>query len=303
MLGTSALLAQECLVGVQNPLKPEDDLYALSFAIPLAAKGVKILARRSYEQAATSAFDYPLASHFDENDAIIYFDDVKVPWDRVFVFRRPDLCGAMFHRTAAEAFLNFQSQARLTVKLQFLLGVARRLTETTGTINFFPVQDLLGKLAAQAMAVEGHFRALVSDPVERDGYCVPDAAQVYAATSIGQELYPQFVNDIRGLAGGGLIMLPSSVADFAQPEIARLIGQTQRSAVADPTERVRLMKLAWDALGSEFGSRQTQYEMFYSGPAFVQHLRCFGAFDWNASTAMVDGMLESTRAEPAHAGW
>ncbi|WP_321803282.1 4-hydroxyphenylacetate 3-hydroxylase family protein [Burkholderia sp. BCC1993] len=291
MLGTAAVLAQECLVGVQNPLKPDDEIYALSFAIPLAAKGVKILSRRSYEQAASSTFDYPLATQFDENDALIYFDDVKVPWDRVFVYRRPDMCGAMFHKTAAEAMMNLQSQARFTVKLQFLLGIARRLTETTGTINFPPIQDVLGKLAAQAMAVEGNFQSLYADPVTRNGFFVPKAARVYSATSMGQELYPHFVNEIRGLAGGGVIMLPSSAEDFANPEMAALIEQTQRSAAIDPQGRVKLMKLAWDALGSEFGSRHTQYEMFYSGPPFVQHMRCFGHFDWGSSTDMVDGVM------------
>ena len=293
MLGTSATLAQECFVGVQNPLKPEDQDYALSFAIPMGAKGVRTLSRRSYEQAASSAFDYPLATRFDENDALVYFDDVKVPWDRVFIYKRPELVNALFHKTPAEAMMNLQSQARLTVKLQFLLGVARRVTETTGVINFPPIQDTLGKLAAQAMAVEGAFRSLAGDPVVRNGVYVPRASRVYSATSIGQELYPSFVQEIRGLVGGGVIMLPSSVEDFANPEMAGMIEATQRSGATSPVGRVKLMKLAWDALGSEFASRHTQYEMFYSGPPFVQHMRCFGNYDWNASTAMVDGILDS----------
>jgi 4-hydroxyphenylacetate 3-monooxygenase len=128
----------------------------------------------------------------------------------------------------------------------------------------------------------------MSDPDQRGDYWVPKAGRVYSATSTGQELYPQFVNDIRGLAGGGVIMLPSSALDFDNPELADMISATQRSSATDPVGRVKLMKLAWDALGSEFGSRHTQYEMFYSGPPFVQHMRCFGNFDWNASTEMAE---------------
>jgi len=301
MLGTSATLAQEVFVGVQNPLKPDDGDYALSMAIPLGAKGVRTLSRRSYEAAASSAFDYPLATRFDENDALMWFEDVKVPWDRVFIYKRPDLVNALFHRTAAEAMMNLQSQARLTVKLKFLLGVARRVTETTGVINFPPIQERLGKLAAQVMAVEGAFRSLATDPVQRGEYWVPRAARVYSATSIGQELYPQFVNEIRNLVGGGVIMLPSSVEDFANPEMCKMIEATQHSAIADSTERVKLMKLAWDALGSEFGSRHTQYEMFYSGPAFVQRARCFGNYDWDGSTALVDSILATTASPTAAA--
>lgn len=294
MLATSAPLAQEVLVGVQNPLKPDEDMYALSFAIPLSTPGVKTMSRRSYEESATSDFDYPLSSRFDENDALIYFDDVKVPWSRVFVYRSPNACREMFHLTSAEPLMNLQSQARFTVKLQFLLGLARRVTEATGTINFPPVQDTLGHLASKATAVESAFQGLVAQPVKRGEYVVPDGYRVYSATSIGQELYPDFVKEIRNLVGGGVIMLPSSVKDFANPELAPLIEATQQSSVLDPVHRVQLMKLAWDALGSEFGSRHTQYEMFYSGPPFVQRMRLFGSYNWDSATALVDEVLAST---------
>jgi len=299
MLGTSATLAQEVFIGVQNPLKPDDADYALSMAIPLAAKGVRTLSRRSYEAAASSAFDYPLATRFDENDALMWFEDVKVPWDRVFIYKRPELVNALFHKTAAEAMMNLQSQARLTVKLKFLLGMVRRVTEATGVINFPAIQERLGKLAAQVMAVEGAFYALAADPVQRGDYWVPRASRVYSATSIGQELYPQFVNEIRNLVGGGVIMLPSSIEDFASAEMCSMIEATQHSATSDSLGRVKLMKLAWDALGSEFGSRHTQYEMFYSGPAFVQRARCFGNYDWDSSTALVDSVLATVNNPPA----
>lgn len=296
MLATSAPLAQECLVGVQNPLGPDDETYALSFAVELAAPGVKTMSRRSYEEGATSSFDYPLATRFDENDALIYFDDVKIPWSRVFVYRNPAMCGAMFHRTAAESLMNLQSQARFSVKLQFLLGLARRITETTGSINFPPIKDTLGKLASQATAVESAFQALVARPVRRNEFVVPASHRVYSATSIGQSMYPDFVKEIRNLAGGGVIMLPSCVEDFANAELSDLIHATQRSSTVDPVGRVKLMKLAWDALGSEFGSRHTQYEMFYSGPPFVQHMREFGAYEWENATGLVDNIIATTES-------
>lgn len=294
MLGTSAPLAEEVLVGVQNPLKEGvDDIYALSFAMPLAAKGVKILSRKSYEFDAHSEFDYPLASNFDENDAVVYFDDVKIPWERVFIYKKTDMCRKQFHATAAEILMNTQSQARYSVKLKFLAGLARRMAETTGVINFPPVQQTLGNLASQAMIVDGMFRSLLHDPVEQNGYFIPRQLQIYTTQAFSQELYPAFISEIRKLAGGGVIMVPSSVEDFDNPEMAKLIGKTQYSSVASPEERVKIMKLAWDAVGSEFGSRHTQYEMFYNGPHFAAQMRVFGAFDWNAATGMVDELLGS----------
>src|SRR5258706_7662719 len=85
MLGTAAVLANEVFVTSIQPLQAGDEPYALSFAIPMNAKGLKILCRKSYEASAGSQFDNPLSSRFDENDAMLYFDQVHVPWERVFV--------------------------------------------------------------------------------------------------------------------------------------------------------------------------------------------------------------------------
>jgi 4-hydroxyphenylacetate 3-monooxygenase len=109
MLGTGAVTANELLVTCIQPLRSGDERYAICFAVPMNAKGLKILSRKSYEQAATSIFDNPLASRFDENDAIIYFDDVKVPWDRVFVNQDIGMCQRQFHGTPAHVFQNYQA--------------------------------------------------------------------------------------------------------------------------------------------------------------------------------------------------
>ena len=92
MLGTSAIMANEILVANLQPLRPGEEDLALSFAIPIATRGLKLLSRKSYEAAAVSRFDNPISSRFDENDALIWFDDVKVPWERVFVCRDTDMC-------------------------------------------------------------------------------------------------------------------------------------------------------------------------------------------------------------------
>ena len=88
-------------------------------------------------------------------------------------------------------------------------------------------------------------------------------------------------------------MLPSSAKDFANPELAALIHKTQKSPATDPEGRVKFMKLAWDAVGSEFASRHAQYEMFYSGGEFVTRGRSFNNYDWDNVTDLVDGLLGS----------
>jgi 4-hydroxyphenylacetate 3-monooxygenase len=125
----------------------------------------------------------------------------------------------------------------------------------------------------------------------QSGYYVPDKHMMYAAQVLTQELYPKLIETIRGLAGGALIMLPSSHRDTENPEVARIIGLTQRSPTASPAERVDFLKLAWDALGSEFGSRHTQYEMFYAGAPFVTCAHSYRTYDWAAADALVREML------------
>ncbi len=126
-----------------------------------------------------------------------------------------------------------------------------------------------------------------------NGYSVPNRAMLCAAQAIAQKTYPQVIETLRDLSGGGLIMVPSSHADFDDPDVAAMIAATQQSPVATSLERVKLFKLAWDAVGSEFGSRHLQYEKFYSGSSVVLNGHNFNNYDWKAATAMVDGFMAS----------
>lgn len=293
MLATGGVVANEVFVTCIQPLQPGDEPYALSFAIPMNAKGLTLLSRKSYEAAAGSIFDNPLASRFDENDAVLYFDDVKVPWDRVFISKNLEMCQKQFHATPAHVYQNYQAMIRLSVKVRFLIGIARRIAEVNGVIAFPQVRETLGQLAAEAGMVDAMVAGMEAKGHFYRDYFVPDAHTLYAAQTVTQQLYPKIVNTLRDLAGGGMIMLPSSIKDFANPEIAELIDRTQQSPVANSTERVKFFKLAWDAVGSEFASRHQQYEMFYAGATFVTKGHSFRTYDWSSAGALVDRMLGS----------
>jgi len=100
MLGTSSIMANEVFVANLQPLKPGEERLAFSCALPMSTKGLRVLSRKSYEASAVSVFDNPISSRYDENDALMYFDNVKVPWERVFVYRDTDMCRAQFSRHA-----------------------------------------------------------------------------------------------------------------------------------------------------------------------------------------------------------
>jgi len=293
MLATGGVVANEVLVATLQPLQRGEERYALSFAVPMNAKGLKMLSRKSYEAASGSIFDNPLASRYDENDSVLFFDDVKVPWDRVFVDGSIEMCQKQFHATPAHVYQNYQAMIRLKVKLQFLVGIAHRITATNGITQFPQVREILGQLAAEAAMVDAFVNAMEAKGTQVGPYYVPDRHMLYSAQVLTQQVYPKVLNSLRELAGGGMIMLPSSVADFANPEIAALIEKTQQSPAASSRDRVKFYKLAWDAVGSEFGSRHHQYEMFYAGATFVTKGHSFRTYDWEGATGLVQTMLDS----------
>ena len=293
MLGTSSIMANEVFVANLQPLKPGEEDLAFCCAVPMAARGLRVLSRKSYEASATSVYDNPLSSRFDENDAVIYFDDVKVAWDRVFVHRDIDMCRAQFHDTPGHIYQNYQSQIRLVTKLKFLVGLARRVTETIGTANMPPVREQLGRLAAQAGMVEAMMHGMEAAGEHYGDWWIPNRHQLYSAQVITQDLYPKIINTIRDLAGGAFIMLPSSFKDWTNPTLVPIIHKTQRSAAFGPEAKVKFLKAAWDAVGSEFGSRHTQYEMFYAGAQFVTAGHSFRTYGWKGATDLVDQLLAS----------
>src|SRR6202041_29034 len=190
MLGTSSIMANEVLVANLQPLRPGEEALAFSCALPMNAAGLRVLSRKSYEAHAVSVYDNPLSAMFDENDALLYFDDVKVPWDRVFVHRDTDMCRAQFHDTPGHIFQNYQSQIRLSVKMKFLVGIAHKITEAIGTTNMPQVREQLGGLAANAGMVEAMLWGMEAAGHMRGEFYLPNRQMMYAAQSTTQDLYP-----------------------------------------------------------------------------------------------------------------
>jgi 4-hydroxyphenylacetate 3-monooxygenase len=203
------------------------------------------------------------------------------------------MCRAQFHDTPGHVFQNYQAQIRLSVKIKFLVGLAHKITEAIGTTNMPQVREQLGALAANAGMVEAMLSGMEASGTQRGEYYLPNRHLLYAAHVVTQDLYPRLINLIRDLAGGSLIMLPSSFRDWTNPELAPILHNTQRSPNFNSHDKVKLLKAAWDAIGSEFASRHTQYEMFYAGARFVATGHSYRTFDWDAARGMVDHLLST----------
>ncbi len=294
MLGTGAVMSDYIFVSVILPLKPGDEDYAISCVVPTGAPGVKLYPRRPYALGATSLFDYPLSSRFDESDALVVFDDVLVPWEDVFVYKNIELAAGQFSTTPAHVLGNTQSHIRSWAKLQFIAGLVKRCMDLSGRSASAEVVSQLGELATKVSIVEGMILgAEAAAEPDRFGVMRPKDALLYASQVYQQAMYPVLVNQIRGLLGGALIQLPASVDELRVAESAADMERYVRWPNASGVERVKLLKLLWDAMGSEFASRHLQYEMFYAGEPAAIHGREYRNFDWRAAEALVDKCLAS----------
>jgi 4-hydroxyphenylacetate 3-monooxygenase len=131
----------------------------------------------------------------------------------------------------------------------------------------------------------------VTGVLDADGVLWPSAATLYAVMSMQSEINGRMLETIRELAGAAMITLPSSARDFDNPDMAHDITRYMQSASADAKTRVATLRMLWDFLGTEFGSRHAQYEKFYGGASFSVKQNLNRAYDYARATAMVDAAL------------
>ncbi|HYM18771.1 MAG TPA: 4-hydroxyphenylacetate 3-hydroxylase N-terminal domain-containing protein [Micropepsaceae bacterium] len=291
-LATGAAFSDGVFISCIHPLSPGDEAYAFAVAVPSNAPGLKIYCRRPYAANATNAFDYPLSSRFDEIDALLVLDDVFVPWENVFCYRSLALCRDQWWKTPSHSYGNHQAQVRYCAKLKFLMGLTKRLVEITGVDPMPPVQIMLGEMAAFATIIEGMVLAQeIEATIDDEGAVWPSKAALYAVMALQGEINPRLNNTLRELAGGSIIMLPSSVKDFASAETAADIERYIASPGFSSKERVAILKLVWDFIGTEFAGRHEQYEKFYGGASFLVKQNMARAYDFASATAMVSRAL------------
>jgi 4-hydroxyphenylacetate 3-monooxygenase len=301
MLGTGAAISNEVFFSCILPLRPGDENYALSLAVPASTPGLRMLVRRPYAEGAPSVFDYPLSTRFDESDAVLVFDRVFVPWDRVFIYRDPALTFAQFYETPAHLFGNHQAQVRFWIKSRFLTGLAHRIAEANGLDKVPAVQSTLGELASYSAMAGGLVTASEAECVEDPrGFVYPSPTYVYANGWLQATYYGTMLTILRELTGAGFLQVPSSHRDFHNADIAEDLRRFLGSPGHDALERTKLFKLAWDLVGSEFAGRHAQYELFYAGSrSMTTSVRAYRAYDFKAARALVDRCLAGYDLPPA----
>ena len=262
LLATQGGLTDEVLVfSVGRFLFNEDEAFA--FSIPSNTKGLKFICRDSFV-GGDSSFDHPLSSRYEEIDSIVVFDNVLVPWDRVFFYNNGEVAEEFVTESSFHAFGKHQVVTRQIVKLEFLLGIAESLIQT---INIKDYQHIQEKMAEIIIGLET-MKALL-DKAENDasldqyGFMQPALIPLKVAGTLFPKIYPRFTEIIQIVGASGMINLPTEKA-FLSP-IREDLDRYLQSANKPAMERVKLYRLAWDFTMSAFGTRQTQYERYFFG--------------------------------------
>ena len=265
-IATAAPYADEILVWPFPPtfqLGEED--YANVFAIPMSTPGLKTLCRSSFTNHGDSV-DFPLSSRFDEMDATVVFDNVLVPWDRVFVHKNIPLLNRMYRDSRMRELTAHQTNARLEVKLGFVYALAVQMAQAQGLEGKPDIMEMLGEAAVKIEIIRSTTRSAEYQASidSENGVCYPDLPALQAGRAMGPVYYPEFVNMLRRVGGGALVQQPASMREFDSP-IGADIEKALRGAQVSGRRKTQLLKLAWDLCGTEFGSRHVLYEMNYAG--------------------------------------
>jgi 4-hydroxyphenylacetate 3-monooxygenase len=301
MLATSAVYADEILIGNLTPIADKFKNEAITAALPLNAPGLSLWSRQPYAQHVTHAADYPLSHRFDETDSVLVCDRVKIPWQRIFLHNDAAMSRRIYIETPANCYQNHHSNIRFWSKMALIVGVASRITQANGIDKIPAVRETLGRLAALEATIGG----LVLGQIEAfenwpQGYATPNRRIMYAALNWCQEHHSEIVDLLRTLLGGIPLLMPASIEVMSDAGLRDTFERWWKTPSIEAVDRHKLYKLAWDIVGSEFAGRHMLYEKFYAGNSLVVRNQSDREAPWDRFHAIVDDLLAAI--PPVEAG-
>ena len=294
VLATLGPLSDEIMVyPTRSSLLARDEdahRYAFAFAVPCGIEGLKFICRESFD-LGKSHFDHPLGSRFEEMDAIVFFDDVLVPWERVFMYGDRHKCNNMSNETGQYVHTGHQVVTKNVAKCEFITGIASLMVKTLGNGDIPQVQGLLAELVenleiTRALLTQSEVNAKIDDW----GVMLPDRVPLNVARNLFIKMYPRMAEIIQLLGSSSLMALPSE-KDFGGP-LGEVLDAYLDTDTATAQERVKLFRLAWDAACSAFAGRQVLYERYFQGDWMRNAALLLGIYDREPLMEQVKEFLE-----------
>jgi 4-hydroxyphenylacetate 3-monooxygenase len=308
MVATGSAITNYNFVAHNGTLPIEKEEFALAFFAPHDTPGVKLICRSSYELNSAvmgSPFDNPLSSRLDENDAVLIFDKALIPWENVLIYRDIEKANNFFPRSGFVNLFLFHGCTRLAVKLDFIAGLLLKSTESTGINEFRGVKANIGEMIAWRNMFWAISTAMAKDPTPGpNGTVLPNVEHGTAYRVFSTVAWTRIREIIENVVGGGLIVQPSSAEDFKNPELRPYLDRFYRGSNGyDSLDKVKLNKLLWDAVGSEFGGRHGLYERNYTGNYEDIRIHALMEAINNGSADSFKGMVEQCMSDYNLDGW
>ena len=289
LLATLGPLSNEIEVFPSTLLRAseENTPFAFAFSLPIDTRGLRLICRDTYD-AGKSAFDAPLASRYEEMDAVVIFDNVLVPWERVFMYRDPLLCNRAFAETNAVVHMMHQVACGKLAKAEFIVGLLCAMAKASGKDRDMNVRGQV----AEAMWIAETVRALLfsaehQPEQDRWGLYIPQRRPLDTSRNLFPRLYPKLIETVHMLGSSSLMATPCE-ADFSN-DIAGDVERYFQLTNLGSKDRVALFRLAHDVAISGFGNRQVLYERFFFGP---QNVMASGYYDLYDKDEMMDRVSE-----------
>jgi 4-hydroxyphenylacetate 3-monooxygenase oxygenase component len=287
ILATHGPTAEELIVyPPPMSLAPGDEKHALAFAIPTDTPGLRFICREPFDDGSLSVWDHPLGARFEEPDATVIFDDVLIPWERVFLHGNVALGNALFADGSIQAHTGHQTAVRGLVKCRFVAAVAVALARLLKIDGFLHVQEKLGELLSYVQLIEGalHLSELRAEPTER-GAIRPAWAPLQSLRYQIPRFYERMLQVTQTLGSSAILSNPmeSDLHGQVGTDIETYFVGTGIAA----RDRIHLSKLVWDVTGTQFAQRMLQYERYYAGDP----LRVAAAIYLRHDKAAVDAQI------------
>ena len=292
MLATSAVYADEILIGNLTPIDDKFRSEAITAALPLNLPGLSLWSRQPYAQPVRHEADYPMSYRFDETDSVLVCDRVKIPWERVFLHNDAAMSRRIYIETPANCYQNHQSNIRFWAKMGLIVGLASRICQANGTDKIPAVREQLGRLASLEALIGG----LVAGQIEAweawpAGFATPNRRIMYSALNWCQEHHTEIIDTLRTLLGGYPLVMPASIDVMEDDALRDIFERWWKTPSIEAVERHKLYKLAWDITGTEFAGRHMLYEKFYAGSSIVVRNQSDREAPWQSFHDTVDRLL------------
>jgi 4-hydroxyphenylacetate 3-monooxygenase len=308
VVATNSALTQYNFLGQNMGQEITDPAMVVMFIAPMNTPGLKLISRTSYEFAAAatgSPWDYPLTSRFDENDAIFIFDNAFIPWENVIIHRDFERLKNFYPKSGFFNGFTLQGCTRLAVKLDFIIGLLYKAARATGVEGFRGVQAQIGEVIGWRNLFWSLTDAMACNPEPWvNGAVLPNSRGSATYRLFMTEAYPAVRNIVEKVVASGLIYLPSHAKDFKNPDIDKYLARFVRGSNGiDYKERIKVMKLLWDAIGTEFGARHELYEMNYSGSHELIRVFQLQQAQGNGALKAMEALADQCMADYDEDGW